>query len=77
MSVLVGFGYRCLCFCILLLVWLPRCMVHLGIVVSFIYYAGHTLFLIRDEDEVDKAAWKKMNKVEVKDLTEFVGKNSA
>jgi len=35
---------------------------------------GHTLFLIRDEDEVDKTAWKKMKKIEIDDLAEFVDK---
>ncbi len=35
---------------------------------------GHTLFLIRDEDEEDKAAMKKINRIEVDDLSTFVGK---
>lgn len=35
---------------------------------------GHTLFLIRDEDEVDKTAWKKIKKIGVDDLAVFVDK---
>ena len=35
---------------------------------------GHTLFLIRDEDEEDKAAMKKINRIEFDDLSTFVGK---
>lgn len=35
---------------------------------------GHTLFLIRDDDEEDKAAIKKITKIEASDLSAFVKK---
>ena len=35
---------------------------------------GHTLFLIRDEDDEDKAAIKKITRIETSDLSTFVAK---
>ena len=37
---------------------------------------GHTLFLIRDEDDEDKAAIKKIKRIEANELTSFVTKIS-
>ena len=37
---------------------------------------GHTLFLIRDEDEEDKSALKKIKRVELDELASFVKKMS-
>merc|ERR1712032_311907 len=33
---------------------------------------GHTLFLIRNEDEEDRAAWRKLDKIETRNLLQFI-----